>query len=221
MRTLRLKMSGIAAGYHVVSRVIHQNMLLNDDMKSYFVYLLRKMKTLYYVKYAAYAVLDNHFHLLLRFEDSRSIDPYDAIERWNAYHAKSGFGRNPDIEKYREYVVHHLTDVSSFMKRFKYHLTTMYNAKFGTHGTIWQERYHSTIVQRGWSMLNCAAYIDLNGFRASMAHLPEEFKYCSLHALLSGNPHELLDPDMIEEGLHMPGSYTTESEKHQYYQKVI
>ena len=50
----RIKVRGEAAAYHVVTRVNHKEYRLGHEMKRGFVDLLHKLKTLYYVKYAAF-----------------------------------------------------------------------------------------------------------------------------------------------------------------------
>ena len=87
------------------------------------------------------------------------------------------------------------------MKRLNLLMTKAYNRYTGKTGTMWQGRFHSTIFERGVSLLTGAAYIELNSFRASMAEKPEDYPYCSLHHLKHGNKDNLVDIDLLEEGL--------------------
>ena len=61
-RKPRIKVAGHAALYHVVNRVNHKRHKLNTYMKRYFLDLLLKLKSLYYVKYAGFTILNNHYH---------------------------------------------------------------------------------------------------------------------------------------------------------------
>jgi hypothetical protein len=159
---------------------------------------------------------------LLSFEDPRNINPEDAIDRWNAYHTDPTFQRNKKVKSHLSDTLHQLTDISSFMKRFKWHLTYEYNKSHETHGTLWEERYFSSIVQRGWALVNCAAYIDLNGFRASLARRPEEYKYCSLYALKHRNSDNLIDTDLHEQGMYLAREYKkTIPDPKKYYTKFF
>lgn len=194
-------MPGHAAGYHIVTRTRGQEYLFDARMKDYIIKLMHKLASLYYVEYGAFALLDNHYHLLVRFRDPDDIDPLEAIERWNAYHEGTLFTRTASLEENRLFAQHELCDVSSFMKRFNYHISLRYNWYNGTGGTIWEGRFRSSIVERGFAFANCAAYIDLNAFRASLVALPEEYKYCSLHWMKSGNADGLLSFDLLREGL--------------------
>jgi len=79
------------------------------------------------------------------------------------------------------------------MKRLNLLMTKAYNRYTGKTGTMWQGRFHSTIFERGVSLLTGAAYIELNSFRASMAEKPEDYPYCSLNHLRKGakRPHQV------------------------------
>ena len=68
-------------------------------------------------------------------------------------------------------------------------------------GTLWEGRFHSTVVERGYSLAMCAAYIELNAFRASMVKKPEDYAFCSLNYLQKGNKDGLIDQELIAEGI--------------------
>ena len=104
-RKPRIKIPGHAAVYHVVNRVNHKRHKLDFEMKNYFLELLGKLKNLYYVRYAGFTILDNHYHLLLNFLDPEDVDPAEAMERWNIYHKETPYTRKPTSQKDRDYVV--------------------------------------------------------------------------------------------------------------------
>ena len=196
--TPRIKISGEAAGYHVTMRTNGREYRLDDDMKKFFIKTLKRLKTLYYVHYYGFAVLDNHYHLLLRLDDYEDIDPKEALERWNAYHEEQ-YQKSPLSDKHRDYVARQLTDISSFMKRLNVLLTRQYNRATGSTGTLWESRFRSSVVERGPAMAMCGAYIELNGFRASKVKKPEDYVYSSIHMLTEGDPDKLMDIDLIAE----------------------
>ena len=218
-RRLRIKVPGHAAAYHVVSRTSQQDFLLDDHMKKTFIKKLKALKQLYYVRPISFAVLDNHFHALLCFRDPEDIDPKEAITRWNDYHDKE-YKLNASVPAYREYVVQQLTDVSSFMKRLNLLLTREYNRHTGKTGSLWQSRYHSTIFERGIPVLQCTAYIELNSFRASIVNRPEAYEYSSLNYLKQGNKDDLIDIDLLEEGLGIAAQFKDLSDDKAYTKEI-
>ena len=196
----RIKVPGNAASYHVITRTNSRDFRLNTYMKNKFVKILNKLRSLFYVRYAGYCILSNHYHLLLNVSDPEDVDPKEAIKRWNNYHEKE-YKRNASIEANREYVVQHLTDISYFMKRLNVLLTNAYNRHTGKTGTLWEKRYFSNIIERGMGMVQCGAYMELNSFRASLTSHPEDYEYSSINELKRGNPSGLVDIDLLEEGL--------------------
>jgi len=199
-RRLRIKCPGHAGAYHVVSRTNGQEMRLDRHMKQVILDKLAELQTLFYSSIISYAILDNHLHILINLQDREDIDPKEAIERWNRYHEKD-YRRNASLESDREYVVHALTDISRYMKKLNLLITRAYNRYTGKEGGLWQSRFHSTIFERGASVLQGAAYIELNSFRVLLSKRPEDYEYSSLYHLKNGNPDGLIDIGLLEEGL--------------------
>jgi REP element-mobilizing transposase RayT len=188
-------------------------------MKEIFIKTLLRLKKLFYMHIAAYTVMGNHFHLLIQMEDPEDIDPKAAIQRWNDYHDKE-YMRNPNVPEYCEYVVNHITDISFFMKRLNVLMTREYNRHTDSTGTLWESRFKSTVIEQGWAMVNCAAYIELNSFRAGIAKQPETYKYSSLYWLSKGNKDKLINIDLLEEGLGISAEYEHIS-KPKLYQREL
>ena len=72
------------------------------------------------------------------------------------------------------------SDVSEFMKETKSAFSRYYNKKHKRWGFFWGERFKSVIVEKGITLINCLAYIDLNAVRAGIVDKPEEYRWCSL-----------------------------------------
>ncbi|MFH1707503.1 MAG: hypothetical protein ABIF71_06260, partial [Planctomycetota bacterium] len=127
--------------------------------------------------------------------------PEDAMQRWNTYHEGTVWKKDASNPEHQAYVVKELTDLSSFMKRLNHHVSVRHNKANSLTGTLWEGRFRSTIVERGYSLAMCAAYIELNAFRASMVKKPEDYAFCSLNYLLKGNKDGLIDQSLIAEGI--------------------
>ena len=203
-RQARAKMPGAACCYHVVSRANGQEFKLDEgNMKDVFMKYLKKLtQKLFYARIVSFTCLSNHFHLVVNMLDPEDVDEKEAIKRWNEYHEKA-YQRNPDFKSHREYVVKQLTDISSFIKRLKMHLTIEYNKLTETTGTMWDRRFYSGILQRGYAVAVCSAYVDLNSFRAGIVKKPEDYQYSSLHELEKGNREDLVEVPLLAEGLDM------------------
>ena len=53
-----------------------------------------------------------------------------------------------------------------------------YNQRKGRKGAFWEDRYHSTVVERGEHLLRCIVYLDLNMVRAGVVKHPSEWSFC-------------------------------------------
>jgi len=80
-------------------------------------------------------------------------------------------------------------DVSAFMKEFKQRFSRWFNRHSNRFGTLWAERFSSTLVEDSASALQTvASYIDLNPVRAGLVSDPKDYRFCGYSAALTGNP---------------------------------
>ena len=64
----RLKVTGEDAFYHIISRTVGQDFLLHDQEKQKLFDIIKRYSALFFVKVIGYAIMPNHFHLLVRME---------------------------------------------------------------------------------------------------------------------------------------------------------
>jgi len=77
-------------------------------------------------------------------------------------------------------------NLSLFMKGLLQRFTRWFNKENGLHGTLWEERFHSVIVESGLACRTMAAYIDLNPVRAGICELPEDYRWSSYGEAVGG-----------------------------------
>ena len=77
-------------------------------------------------------------------------------------------------------------DLSLFMKGMLQRFTRWFNKENGLRGTLWEERFHSVIVESGLACRTMAAYIDLNPVRAGICELPEDYRWSSYGEAVGG-----------------------------------
>lgn len=61
-------------------------------------------------------------------------------------------------------------------------------------GTLWEGRFHSTLVDTDWYVLACQRYIELNPVRAGAVARPGDYRWSSYRANACGKPNALLEP---------------------------
>ena len=81
-------------------------------------------------------------------------------------------------------------------KTGKLHFARYYNRRHNRRGYFWGDRFKSVIVDKGETLVNCLAYIDLNPVRAGIVERPEEYRWNSLgYHLQTGNKDGFLSTD--------------------------
>ena len=66
------------------------------------------------------------------------------------------------------------------MREIKVGFARYYNRRHNRRGYFWGDRFKSVIVDKGETLVNCLAYIDLNPLRAGMVDRPEDYRWNSL-----------------------------------------
>ncbi len=192
MRKARLKGKG-RAYYHCISRIVHGQFLLGADEKEYFQQLMRVVEGFSGVQVLTYALMDNHFHILLEVPEGQvQIDDAELLLRISLLYGmkeSSGIaatlakwrreGRDDIAEELKASYLRRMCDVSEFMKTLKQRYTQWYNRRNGLSGTLWGSRFKSVLVEGAPEALAAvAAYIDLNPVRAGIVTDPKDYRFC-------------------------------------------
>jgi hypothetical protein len=89
-----------------------------------------------------------------------------------------------------------LSNLSEFVREIKVGFARYYNRGHNRRGYFWGDRFKSVIVEKGETLINCLAYIDLNPLRAGLVERPEEYRWNSLgYHLQTGNKDNFLSLD--------------------------
>ena len=187
---------------HVFNRCVRRTFLFGVDSVSGRDYSHRKewirqrlefLTGIFAFDIATYAVMSNHFHLLVRSRPdivASWTDEEVAIRnlrlQGKAWFRRDGTLRksaaaeierivgNPDeIQRLRR----KLSDLSSLMSYFDRNLATRANQEDEVTGAFWEGTYRAELIHDEASLLACLSYIDLNPIRALMAASLEESDY--------------------------------------------
>ncbi|TFZ46561.1 transposase [Stenotrophomonas maltophilia] len=89
-------------------------------------------------------------------------------------------------------------DASGGMSRMMQAVNRVYvqrvNERQQRSGTLWEGRFHSTLVDTDRYLLACQRYIELNPVRAGMVARPGDYRWSSYRANAQGRPNALLEP---------------------------
>ncbi len=184
-RLRRIKVKDSDAYYHVMSRTVGQEFLLQNSEKDKFIEIMFDLSKLFFVKIIGFSVMSNHFHLLIKMESNESYTDEDILDRLEFYYKRELVLSKCEINKYRE----SLGDISNCIKFIKQKFSLWFNKVNNRKGHFWSDRFKSVLIESGESLLNCLAYIDLNSVRANLTELPEEYKWSSVYYRTKKNDH--------------------------------
>jgi REP element-mobilizing transposase RayT len=189
--------------YHCISRCVRRSFLCGEDAvtgKSYehrrdwLEQRLLKLATIYCIDICAYAVMSNHYHLVVHINrlKANSLTPDQVIERWKQEHkipplvqrylnrqlvCKAEVKRCQQlIELWRE----RLYSLSWMMKELNFEIALQANREDGCTGHFWEGRFKSQALLDDAALLAAMTYTDLNPVRAKIAQTPETSEYTSL-----------------------------------------
>jgi putative transposase len=203
MRRSRLTVGPESIGtYHCVSRIVDKRKVLRTAEKEQFRSLMRELEAFCEVRVVTYAIMSNHFHILLQVPPRPEVLPspeellvklaqlscpvdLDRIrDRIQSYRKT---GDQLGLEAYLETFYRRMWDLSEFMKQLKQRFTQWFNAKHHRKGTLWESRFKSILIEgRGLALAAVAAYIDLNPVRAGITADPSNYRWCGYAEALAG-----------------------------------
>jgi REP element-mobilizing transposase RayT len=190
--------------YHVVARCVRRAWLWGYDeyagrdythRKQWILERLQVLTSVFAIDLCAYAVLSNHYHLVLQVDPTRAAawDRTEVVARWTAMFSApplverwlSGQALEAEvilaeqlIDTWRE----RLMDISWFMRCLNEHLARRANAEDNCTGRFWEGRFKSQALLDEAGLLTAMAYVDLNPIRAGIASTPQESEFTSIQA---------------------------------------
>jgi len=190
MRHARVKAEG-AGCYHVVSRIVDRNFRLDDNEKELFRGMMRRAEAFCGVRVLTYAILSNHFHVLVEVPERGTVSEPELIRRMTVLYGrtyaanaqrqwaewrKTGAARL--VEEQQDKMRLRMGDISAFVKTLKQRYSMSYNGRHGRKGTLWEDRFKSVLVENGeHAKAAVAAYIDLNPVRAKIVSDPKDYRW--------------------------------------------
>ncbi len=191
-RTTRLIINDETAVYHVMSRTALDGFPLKDIEKDFMLDLIRRYSSLYLVEILGFCLMDNHFHILVRMFPEYKFSDEEIKKRYENFYGDERAFAAGQIPSLRE----KLSSLSEFVREIKVGFTRYYNKRHNRRGYFWGDRFKSVIVEKGETLINCLAYIDLNPLRAGVVERPEDYRWNSLgYHIQTGNKDNFLSLD--------------------------
>jgi putative transposase len=204
MRQRRIKISSRSgdAVYHCMSRTVNGERLFDDVAKEILRRQFWQVAEYCGVEIVTYAILSNHFHVLVRVPQWEEPSDAELLRRYrilyprptpyqSARHAvvQAQLAANgPDAQAWRKRQLALMGDVSHFMKLVKQRVSIWFNKTHQRFGPLWSDRFKSVLIEpEGRVVETMAAYIDLNCVRAGLQTDPKEYRFCGYAEAVAGN----------------------------------
>lgn len=193
--------------YHIINRCVRRGYLCGYDKKSkkdyshrkqWVVDLLRRLDLAFAINICAYAVLANHYHLVVWIdqEEARGWSRDEVVRRYAVIHSARGIEARLNkiktlgdageiemsnlIELWRE----RLMSISWFEKCLNETIARAANREDEVSGRFWQGRFTSQPLLDDAALMTCMAYVDLNPVRAGVADSLQESDFTSIQERL-------------------------------------
>jgi REP element-mobilizing transposase RayT len=188
--------------YHCVSRCVRKAFLCGTDSsgrsfehrRGWIEQLLIEQAKVFCIDIAAYAVMSNHFHIVLHVDQTKARDLSDleVVQRWHQLYKGNLLTQKLErgdelseaqiatledtIKELRE----RLMSISWYMRRLNETVARLANDEDNCTGHFWEGRFKSQALLDEKALTACMAYVDLNPVRAKMAKTPESSAHTSI-----------------------------------------
>jgi len=189
--------------YHCVARCVCRAFLCGFDRftgrsfehrRGWIVDRIKILSATFAIDVAAYAIMSDHFHVVLRIDSrrARNWSTREVFENWTRL-----FNGPPMAQRYlaneqlsaSEYELlqslcatyrERLGSISWFMRCLNERIARAANVEDGCTGRFWEGRFKSQALLDKTALLTCMSYVDLNPIRAGIAATPETSDYTSI-----------------------------------------
>jgi len=212
--------------YHCVSRCVRHAFLCGEDAltgqsfehrRQWIEDRLLELAGIFAIDIAAYAVMSNHYHVVLHINRSQALawSALEVIEHWHRLFKGSLLSQryyqgehlcNAEYNALSKQVAQwrdRLMSISWFMRCANEPIAREANHEDAVTGRFWEGRFKSQALLDEKALAACMVYVDLNPIRARMADTPEQSEHTSIkqrlkQALKGQQPYR---PEQQPEGL--------------------
>ena len=207
--------------YHCIGRCVRRAFLCGEDRvtgqsfehrKGWLLERMKELSSVFAIDICAYAVMSNHFHLVVRLVPERAArwESDELLRRVRALFRPTAAvigqlgpkARQKELDKWRE----RLSDLSWFMRCLNESIARRANREDGCTGRFWEGRFKSQALLDEGALFTCMSYVDLNPVRAGLATTLEESDFTSIQERLvqaAGSNHAVgIDAGHSEDSDH-------------------
>ncbi len=203
--------------YHCFTRCVRRAFLCGYDTltqrdfshrKTWLVDRLRHLAAIFAIDVCAYAVMETHYHTILRTRPDilATWSDSDVALRWlTLFPLKDAAVPPADLqiraladcpERIAE-LRKRLGSLSWFMGRLNEFIARAANKEDSVKGRFWESRFKCQNLLDDAAIAACMVYVDLNPIRASLAASPEESNFTSIQERIRAWHNEMMNSDSV------------------------
>jgi hypothetical protein len=203
--------------YHCIVRCVRRAFLCGEDpvsgknydhRKEWIRLRLQELAAVFGIDICGYAVMSNHFHIVLRVRPdlAQGWSDDEVALRWRLLYPPRDetTGRQTEPEQHDLNIItsdpervaelrNRLASLSWFMRCLNEPIARASNREDNCSGRFWQGRFRSVALLDEAAVLACSVYVDLNPIRAGVAGTPEESEFTSAFDRIRSLPASLSD----------------------------
>ena len=200
--------------YHCICRCVRRAFLCGDDAisgqnfdhrKQWLVDKIHLLSSIFTIDICAYAVMSNHYHLVLKVNkiEADDLSDIDVAMRWkqlfNGHVMVDRWLTMSDItqaEKTQALKIvqtwrGRLYDLGWYMRCLNESIAVRANKEDNCKGHFWEGRFKSQALLDETALLACMIYVDLNPIRAAISTTPEQSDFTSIQQRLLTIAHAI------------------------------
>ena len=203
--------------YHCFSRCVRRAFLCGYDAltqrdfshrKPWLVDRLRHLAAIFAIEVCAYAVMENHYHTILRTRPDilATWSDWDVAIRWLTLFPLKNAAVPPADEQIRALadcpdriteLRKRLCSLSWFMGRLNEFIARAANKEDSVKGRFWESRFKCQGLLDDAAIAACMVYVDLNPIRAALAATPEKSDFTSIQERIRAWHNEIITTGSI------------------------
>ena len=194
--------------YHIINRCVRRAFLCGEDKltgksfehrRGWIVDKIKALSTIFCIDICAYAVMNNHYHLVLKIDTdkAKSLSNKEVISRWckvTKGHAVATKYINGETLIEGERLLldgllaewhERLSSISWFMRCLNEDVARRANREDECKGAFWEGRFKSQALLDEQALLACMVYVDLNPIRSGIADTLKTSEFTSIQERIS------------------------------------